>query len=360
MIVAILRLLLVACTPATWFLVGPTFAADAPADTVPSETYLHANQLVAIDGRRQLNLLCLGTGKPAVIFDAGAGFDIITWRHVQGKVAAFTRACAFDRAGYGFSDASSRAADARNAVDDLHRLLHAAPIEVPIVYVGHSAGGLYGTYLQKVHPEDLAAAVLIDPAFTRLWEELAQGLSTKEREEIANPSWAAEARACQKLAQKGALVIPSTEQQKECVFPSWYPERVDEVLHKEISRRLSDPKVQSARVLELASVLPSKGLLSQDDLELATPVSFGDKPLIVLTHGRWYDGADSTSPGKQARALAAWAAGHDALAATSRHGRHLVMPNAGHFIQTDAPQAVVDAVKEVVEQMRADMGQHSR
>lgn len=341
-----------------WMLVSQALGADVQIDTIASESYLHANQLVAIEGRRQLNLFCLGAGKPVVIFDAGAGFDIITWRHVQGRVAAFTRACAFDRAGYGFSDAPSRAADALNAADDLHRLVHAASIDGPIVYVGHSAGGLYGAALQQIHPEDIAGAVMVDPAFPRMSEDLAQGLSAKERQEIASPSWVEQAQACQRLAQKDALAMPSTEQQRECVFPSWYPEKVDDLLRKEISRRFSDAKIQNARVLEFASVLPSQGLLSRDDLELSAKVSFGSKPLIVLTHGNWYATTDPTLPGKQARQLAAWVTGHDVLAATSRRGTHVVVRDTGHFIQTEAPQAVVDAVSKVVDLLRSDAKQN--
>lgn len=325
--------------------------AQAAGEDLASSTYTHPNQRVAVEAARRLNLLCLGSGAPTVLFDAGAGFDIITWRHVQGRVAAFTRACAYDRAGYGFSDAAARAADLRNVVDDLHRLLRAAAIATPIVYVGHSVAGLYGAYLQKTHPEDVAAAVLIDPAFAGWRRALAEGLSPEERRQMDAPDWLAQDRKCLALAQTGALAQPVTDEQKACAFPAWYPERVDGTLRAEIQRRFSDPKVLRARIAEMASIFPGPSGSSADDEQLPGPVAFGDKPLVVLSRDQWYDGADM-APGKQAREFAAWIAGHDAVAAGSRLGSRVVVAHTGHFIQTDAPAAVVEAVKKAIEQVR--------
>ncbi len=63
-------------------------------------------------------MICLGRGLPVVILDAGADGDSMIWRHVQKQVAAVTRVCAYDRAGYGFSDGSQRASDVHNIVED--------------------------------------------------------------------------------------------------------------------------------------------------------------------------------------------------------------------------------------------------
>ena len=76
-----------------------------------------------------------------------------------------TRVCAYDRAGLGFSDAATRPSDLRNIVDDLHRLVEAAPIATPFVYVGHSLAGAIGLLYVATYPEDIAGAVLVEPAF---------------------------------------------------------------------------------------------------------------------------------------------------------------------------------------------------
>jgi pimeloyl-ACP methyl ester carboxylesterase len=240
-------------------------SADVEAskdETIPSEVYIHPNQLVAIDGSRRLNLFCQGTGEPVVLFDAGATFDSITWRHVQGKVAAITRACAYDRAGYGFSDASGRASDVRNAVEDLHRLLSAASIKVPIVYVGHSVAGTYGALLEASHPEDIAGAVLVDPVFVDDWKSTVDFLSPEARsvylKEVAQ--WSESTHACLDLARSGALASPSTKQAKDCVDPDGYPDRGDQILRDELARRSAQPKNLSAMASEVDSRLPGVAL----------------------------------------------------------------------------------------------------
>jgi pimeloyl-ACP methyl ester carboxylesterase len=116
------------------------FVAVAPAcaaDLGPSEVYAGPQRLVAVDGTRRLNLYCDGSGSPTVLLDAGSGISMAMWRRVQAEVVKVTRVCAYDRAGLGFSDAAGRPSRLSNIVDDLRRLVKAAPISTPFVYVGH-------------------------------------------------------------------------------------------------------------------------------------------------------------------------------------------------------------------------------
>jgi pimeloyl-ACP methyl ester carboxylesterase len=41
------------------------------------------------------------------------------------------------------------------------------------------------------------------------------------------------------------------------------------------------------------------------------------------------------------------------LAALFTHGRHVVVPDSSHYIQYDQPQAVIDAVKRAIKEIRA-------
>jgi pimeloyl-ACP methyl ester carboxylesterase len=332
-------------------------SAAGPTDgSIPSEVYTHPQQLVSIDGVRRLNLFCMGSGEPVVLFEAGAGDDATTWRLVQGQISAMTQACAYDRAGYGFSDESGRASDARNNVDDLHRLLQAAPIHTPIVFVGHSAGGIYGALLQAAYPNDIAGAVLVDPSFLNQWKSVSDVLSPEARSEYLKPflQWSDDTHACLELARSGALATPSTKQAKNCVDPENYgPDPGDQLLRSELARRYAQTKVLSAMASEIDSVLPGKNWKSVDDDQLeSAPLAFGDKPLIVLTRDRWHSARSSMTPTQEARRLAVWVAGHGALSNTSRHGSHVVVANSGHNVQIDQPNAVIDAVRRVVEEVR--------
>src|SRR5438105_2689702 len=79
----------------------------AAYQSIASRRELAANpppgELVDIGGYR-LHTWCLGAGSPPVILDTGLGGSLLDWGFVQPEVAKFTRVCAYDRAGMGFSD----------------------------------------------------------------------------------------------------------------------------------------------------------------------------------------------------------------------------------------------------------------
>jgi pimeloyl-ACP methyl ester carboxylesterase len=160
----------------------PALSSAEVPEVVPSNEYTHPQNMISVDGIRRLNMFCIGSGSPTVILDAGGGGSTMVWRHVQGQIATVTRVCAYDRAGLGFSDEQTRASDVLNAVDDLHRLLVAASIRLPIVYVGHSIAGLYGVMFNASFPHDIAGAVFVDPSFPHQNDVMIATFSTTQRE----------------------------------------------------------------------------------------------------------------------------------------------------------------------------------
>src|SRR4051812_11989969 len=115
-------------------------------------------------GTHHLHLHCLGAGSPPVVFDAALGGSSLSWTRVQPAVAAFTTACAYDRAGFGWSDAGPLPPTAGRIAAELHELLTAAGIEPPYVLVGHSFGGLTIRAYASSHPANVAGLVFVDPA----------------------------------------------------------------------------------------------------------------------------------------------------------------------------------------------------
>jgi pimeloyl-ACP methyl ester carboxylesterase len=104
-----------------------------------------------------------GRGAPTVIFEAGLGDTLETWRNVQSDIAkACTRTIAYDRAGYRASHAATGARDAEHIVAELRAELHGRGIRPPYVLVGHSLGGLYMQYFARQHPQEVAGLVLVD------------------------------------------------------------------------------------------------------------------------------------------------------------------------------------------------------
>src|SRR5580693_5602791 len=72
-----------------------------------------------------LSIDCRGQGSPTVILDSGLGVPAVGWNPVQTEVAEFTRVCSYDRAGYGWSEASSAPRTSNEIVKELHALLEA-------------------------------------------------------------------------------------------------------------------------------------------------------------------------------------------------------------------------------------------
>jgi pimeloyl-ACP methyl ester carboxylesterase len=99
----------------------PWPAHGAPGDLL----YAQPGQLVDADGTR-LNLYCTGNGNPTVVFDSGWGDWAPIWAVVQPQVAAWTRACSYDRAGAGFSDAGPMPRTSVQIAGELHGALRNA------------------------------------------------------------------------------------------------------------------------------------------------------------------------------------------------------------------------------------------
>jgi pimeloyl-ACP methyl ester carboxylesterase len=114
-------------------------------------------------GDRKLHLFCQGTGSPAVILESGAGEFSIDWALTQPLIAKVTRVCAYDRAGYAWSDMSGGFEQFPAVAGDMQDLLRNAGIEPPYVLVGHAFGALYARDYQRRFPEQVAGLALVDP-----------------------------------------------------------------------------------------------------------------------------------------------------------------------------------------------------
>jgi pimeloyl-ACP methyl ester carboxylesterase len=323
-------------------------ARAAAAETiVPSDAYTHAHQLVAVDGSRRLNLFCLGIGKPTVVLEMGLGSSLSDWRQVQAAIAKITQVCAYDRAGYGFSDPPRRASDVDNTVDDLHRLVAAATIAKPFVLVGHSKGGLYAISYASRYPTDVAAMVLIDPALAGQASDMAKQLLPAEKaENVAQRDMQfAEVARCGEMAKNGEFQKPEGLK-SECLDN---PPNPDAVLHQALNAEFSKAGKWQAMLSETQNITATDLTApTKDDIEARSiTFDFNDKPLIVLSAGDEQRGPTITEA-TQDRIFALRKNRINGLTAKSRRGTSIVVPKSGHDIQNDQPGAVIDAVRTVV------------
>ncbi|QXQ07334.1 alpha/beta hydrolase [Sphingosinicellaceae bacterium] len=322
-------------------------ATAARASTLSADTILSSKHLVKIAGGRRINLVCSGRGAPTVVFEFGLGANLLTWQKVAVPVTRSTRACFYDRAGYGYSDAPRGPSTADQAVADLHQVLRRSRVRLPVILVGHSVGGLYSTLYADRYSADLAGLVLIDPSYA----EQDKGESPDELAKDASSfsETITHLRACSGLARSGKL---ATERHPECF--AFSPERTPEQ-RAFLTYQMIRPDRYDAMASEIESQHSTDGRSDINSRqELGARRNWGEMPVVVLTAALVPDPKVADAD----RALAErnwglWKAGHDALAARSTRGRSAVVPKTGHFIQVDQPQAVIDAIENVIAASRA-------
>jgi pimeloyl-ACP methyl ester carboxylesterase len=121
-------------------------------------------EMIDIGGRR-LHLRRSGSGAPTVILESGGGGGSSTqdWS-LLARVAGFTHALSYDRAGLGWSDPAPTPKTFDGMVDDLDALLASACESPPFVLVGGSFGGLLVRAYCRRFLAKVAGAVLLDSA----------------------------------------------------------------------------------------------------------------------------------------------------------------------------------------------------
>ncbi|MBX3485301.1 alpha/beta hydrolase [Phenylobacterium sp.] len=321
--------------------VAITFASAAQAATpLPVETYYGPHRLVTLPDGRRMNLFCLGEGAPTVVLDAGYGSGASTWRRIHATLAETTRVCAYDRAGNEFSDPGPLPRTAGAVVEDERAMLKAAGVKGPYVLVGHSMAGLHVRLYASKYPKEVAGAVLVDPSNPRQKQRFAAAAPVSA---AADDKRFAAQRACSQRLLDGALKAGDAD------YATCFPPPVaslPEAYRANLIARRTDP----ARIANLFSEVDSMPEASSAEVEKSRR-KLGNLPWIVLT-------ADGTArafggPPEEAEAMARlWSEMHDEAAALSTRGenRHV---DAGHYIWATKPDAVIDAVNEVVAAVRA-------
>lgn len=331
---------LAACATPQPAVEGDHQAAPQPAMVEDARLlpYVEPAQLVDIGGRR-INLRCTGEGGPTVVLLSGLSSWSTIWYKTQPEIAKETRVCAFDRASYGFSDPAPLPQNVTHVVDDLHATLQAADVPGPYVLVGHSLGGVEARVFAERWPDEVVGMVLVDTS--PAGEFLIEVELPHYDEVIGGEFFYARMAKCVMLAADGPLDASDPNYSICAIGP--LPDDTPAAL-REAWPSFFTAEYSASRLSLYASLFTHR-------YDSADRLDFGDKPLVVLSADYPWGLTERELP-FWGPYTAQWHAQHQALAQLSSRGLQRVVTQAGHSIQLDQPQAVVDAVDEVLQQLR--------
>lgn len=290
-------------------------------------------KLIEVNGNT-LHYQVMGEGNPTVVVDSGQGATHLDWQFVQPEVAKFTQILTYDRAGYGWSDLSTKPRTAQQVVDELRELLQKAGIAPPYILVGMSLSGLFVRLFAYQYPQEVVGMILVDVAHERMYERIPPAIVKLNQ----RADW---------LAINVLPVAARIGLFRLVVMFDKLP------LANDLFKKLPQSMQQSAKAVyaqtkfwqafgqESAAFQAS---IKQVEQARSTKL-FPEIPLIVLSSGKPDFGATQ-------ELIQVMQQLHADLANESSQGIQIIADNSGHAIQLDEPELVVDAIRQVVKKVR--------
>lgn len=284
-------------------------------------------------GGRRLHLTVAGQGQPVVILEAGIAASSLSWALVTKQAAEFATVVTYDRAGFGWSDPAPHHCTALDAARDLALLLDKAGIPAPVVLVGHSFGGLIVRVFEQHYPDRVAGLVLVDPVSRTEWREageqrkrvLARGVMLSRRGAFL--ARLGVVRLALDLLMSGSRTIPKLLARVSAGRGAGVTERLTGEVRKmppelwpAVAAHWSEARCFHAMANSLENLPVSVRQIDEKR-------SLGNLPIVVLS--------------------AAATAEHEHDAGLSTRGEHRIVPGSGHWMQLDAPGAIVDAIAKI-------------
>ena len=290
---------------------------DAKAFSMPG-------QLVDV-GHHRLHIWCTGQGSPTILMLAGSGTPSVSSYALQAELTKTSRVCSYDRAGLGWSDLPKHPMDLPQTVADLQTLLQRSGEKEPFVLVPESFGGLVALMLATRAPAQVAGIVAVDSSEPESWHRLSGSMvaSSKMRDYLWQVGW-----------RVGVIRLLLDSQ-----APSWVS-NMSPKIRGQFAAVWSRPMPNYAN--EWIDAYQQTALA---DFPKSTAGLLGNKPLIVISHGRRSDFLNEEFE-------QSWPQAQEILTKLSTHSEHIIARDNGHPIAQENPRLVADAVAKMVAELR--------
>lgn len=314
-------------------LLGTTVNASIRDGRIQNAQLPVGSQLIDVNGRN-LHVYIQGDDQtgPAVVFVGCFGCNSATWQAVQPGIAQFARTIAFDPAGYAWSDPGPGLMP-QTMADDLFAALTALG-EKEIILVGFSAGMLpvydfyerYGSQIDVVGMVSVEGAILADLEGDWYPPTNPLGISDDMADFLIATGVA------RPLAIQFQGPMPDT------IVNVDYYHLVAESARTRQSLRTWASQYSPATHADIQRVLSTAEM----------PV----EPVVIVLQSQDILNTSDALPGYEdlarvyAEASAAWYAEWTAAAALG--SQVISVPDTTHFIMSDQPQAVIDAVRQIM------------
>jgi pimeloyl-ACP methyl ester carboxylesterase len=305
----------------------------APAQPAPP------GKMVDLGGHR-LHVNCTGSGPFTVVVENGLGDFSFGWILVQQRVEKFSRICTYDRAGYAWSDPGPMPRTFAQLNLELHDALQKLGEHHSLILVGHSFGGGVVRQFAQTYPADVAGMVLVEavpedqripmgPGKAARIRDFAKGVSIPAPRENLLPS---DRRSLPAASNpQGTIEPPFDRLPRQQQLLQLWAEQLPALEDAENSQ-----KEWSTEYMQQMYERPQDG-------------SLGAMPLRVLTRAEGGYGNDLNVPAEELEAERLSL--QSRLALLSSNGKQVIV-HSGHNMHLEAPDAVADAIQNVLASCR--------
>jgi pimeloyl-ACP methyl ester carboxylesterase len=280
-------------------------------------------------GGHWMHLHCTGAGTPTIVLSSGLGDDFTSWARVQPVLSKQTRVCAYDRAGFGWSDARSEVQDAGAVALQLHELLRSAGVARPFLLVGHSISGVYLRAYAAQYPEDLAGLVFVDGATPLQDDRIPKELVRIQEEQRRQMPWQKLLMAIGWYRIQGLCTSlpPGSE-----AYAAWI--KADSCIPAQIDAMANELDAQRASGAETIHAGP-----------------FNDLPILILSRDPTVLPSNWPAAVSKANAVV-WNQMQEEAKGLSAHSRRIIAKGSDHYIQNDRPDLVNREIGSFLEMIR--------